>query len=73
MSKEKFTVGDTVVCLMSARNNSDVIVGQKYEVSEVDTDGMIKLKEHPDFWSPERFMVISKSKINDNRDSAIYR
>lgn len=50
-----FIKNDPVVCTRFGRNNSDMIKGKTYIVSEVDSDGMIKLKGHPDWWSPERF------------------
>jgi hypothetical protein len=56
--KNTLNVGDKVLCIEYGRNNSEMIVGEKYEVSEVDADGMIKLYSHPDWWSPERFKKI---------------
>ena len=53
--QQQFEKGNKVICLKSGTNNSDVVAGEKYVVSEIDKDGMIKLKGHPDWWSPERF------------------
>ena len=50
-----FIKNEQVICKKYGRNNSDMIKGEKYTVSKVDSDGMIKLKGHPDWWSPERF------------------
>lgn len=55
--EKKFKTGDIVTCLKYGRNNSDMIAGNEYIVSDVDDDGMIKLKGHPDWWSPERFTL----------------
>lgn len=60
--KNKFKKGDTVICLRYGRNNSDVLKGNKYIISEVHADGMVKLKDHPDWWSPERFKLAEASK-----------
>lgn len=50
--QRQFEKGDMVICLKFGRNNSDMIAGNKYVVSEVDDDGLIKLEGHPDWWSP---------------------
>jgi hypothetical protein len=60
--KKRFKKGDTVVCLKYGRNNSDMVEGDKYTVSEVDAEGMIKLKGHPDWWSPDRFELNKERK-----------
>lgn len=63
--EKTFKTGDIVICLKFGRINSDMIAGNEYtvsEVSEVDEDGMIKLKGHPDWWSPERFKKVDKQK-----------
>ena len=55
--KKRFKKGDILICLKYGRNNSDMIEGEEYTVSEVDADGMIKLQGHPDWWSTERFKL----------------
>jgi hypothetical protein len=60
--QQKIKIGNKVICLKSGKNNSDMIAGKKYIVSEVDEDGMIKLKGHLDWWSPERFKKLPVDK-----------
>lgn len=55
--EKKFKTGDIVICLKYGRNNSDIIAGNEYTVSDVDDDGTIKLKGHPDWWDEKRFTL----------------
>lgn len=55
LTKIKFNIGDVIVCVKYGLNNSEMIVGKEYKVSEDETVGMIKVEGNPDWWSPERF------------------